>query len=121
MPFTFNGNVPNRHAGGLLIDNLPADCCVEVPCVASASGIEPRPVGALPRSLAGLIQTNVSVQGLTVQAALTGDRAAVHHAAMLDPHTAGELPLDEIAALVDDLLDAHAGWIPWDARAAAAS
>jgi alpha-galactosidase len=117
-PFAFNGNVPNRHAGGLLIDNLPADCCVEVPCVASSAGIEPRPVGALPRALAALVQTNVSVQGLTVQAALTGDRAAVHHAAMLDPHTAGELPLDEIAALVDDLLDAHAGWIPWDARAA---
>ena len=35
-PFRFNGNVPNRTTGGLLIDNLPADCCVEVPCVASA-------------------------------------------------------------------------------------
>jgi alpha-galactosidase len=114
-PFTFNGNVPNRHAGGLLIDNLPADCCVEVPCVASAGGIEPQAVGALPRSLAALMQTNVSVQGLTVQAALTGDRVVAHHAAMLDPHTAGELPLDEIAALVDDLLDAHADRIPWAA------
>ncbi len=118
-PFAFNGNVPNRHAGGLLIDNLPADCCVEVPCVASAGGIEPQAVGALPRSLAALMQTNVSVQGLTVQAALTGDRAAAHHAAMLDPHTAGELPLDEIAALVDDLLDAHADRIPWNRPARA--
>jgi alpha-galactosidase len=71
-PFTFNGNVPNRHAGGLLVDNLPADCCVEVPCVASSAGIEPQPVGALPRSLAALMQTNVSVQGLTVQAAADG-------------------------------------------------
>ena len=112
MPFRFNGNVPNRVRDGLLIDNLPADCCVEVPCVAGAGGIEPEPVGALPRQLAALIQTNVNVQGLTVEAALTGRREPVHQAAMLDPHTAAELPLDEIAALVDELLDAHGDWIP---------
>ena len=111
-PFRFNGNVPNRFGDGLLIDNLPADCCVEVPCVAGAGGIEPQPVGALPRQLAALIQTNVNVQGLTVEAALTGRRAAVHQAAMLDPHTGAELSLDEIAALVDELLDAHGDWIP---------
>jgi alpha-galactosidase len=110
--FTFNGNVPNRWDDGLLIDNLPADCCVEVPCVASARGIEPQAVGALPRQLAALIQTNINVQGLTVEAALTGRREAVHQAAMLDPHTAAELSLDEIHSLVDDLLDAHGDWIP---------
>lgn len=111
-PYTFNGNVPNRFDGGLLIDNLPADCCVEVPCVASTRGIEPQPVGTLPRQLAALMQTNVNVQGLTVEAALTGRRDAVHQAAMLDPHTAAELSLDEIAALVDDLLREHGDWIP---------
>ena len=112
VPFRFNGNVPNRFGDGLLIDNLPADCCVEVPCVAGAGGIEPQPVGALPRQLAALIQTNVNVQGLTVEAALTGRREAVYQAAMLDPHTGAELSLDEIAALVDELLDAHGDWIP---------
>jgi alpha-galactosidase len=111
-PFGFNGNVPNRWADGLLIDNLPADCCVEVPCVAGDRGIEPQPVGTLPRQLAALMQTNVNVQGLTVEAALTGRREAVHQAAMLDPHTAAELSLDEIAALVEDLLDAHRAWLP---------
>jgi alpha-galactosidase len=111
-PFRFNGNVPNVWEDGLLIDNLPADCCVEVPCVASEAGIEPQPVGTLPRQLAALMQTNVSVQGLTVEAALTGRREAVHQAAMLDPHTAAELALDEISSLVDDLLDAHGDWIP---------
>jgi alpha-galactosidase len=110
--FTFNGNVPNRWDDGLLIDNLPADCCVEVPCVASARGIEPQAVGELPRQLAALILTNINVQGLTVEAALTGRREAVHQAAMLDPHTAAELSLDEIHSLVDDLLDAHGDWIP---------
>ena len=110
-PFTFNGNVPNRRDGGLLIDNLPADCCVEVPCIASSAGIEPQPVGPIPRQLAALMQTNINVQGLTVEAALTGRRDAVYQAAMLDPHTGAELSLDEIRSLVDDLLCAHAGWI----------
>jgi alpha-galactosidase len=111
-PFRFNGNVPNAHRGGVLVDDLPADCCVEVPCVASRGGIEPEAVGALPRHLAALMQTNVNVQGLTVDAALTGSRDAARHAAMLDPHTAGELALDEIAELVDALIDAHGDLMP---------
>jgi alpha-galactosidase len=111
-PFAFNGNVPNACDGGRLIDALPEDCCVEVPCVASAHGIEPQRVGALPRQLAALMQTNVNVQGLTVDAALDGDRSAARHAAMLDPHTAGELALDEIAELVDAMIDAHGDLIP---------
>ncbi len=95
-----------------LIDNLPADCCVEVPCIASAGGIEPQAVGALPRQLAAVMQTNINVQGLTVEAALTGRRDAVYQAAMLDPHTGAELSMDEIPSLVDDLLEAHGDWIP---------
>jgi alpha-galactosidase len=99
-PFRFWGNVPNRR----LIDNLPADCIVEVPCTASAAGIEPHRVGTLPRHLAALMQTNINVQGLTVEAALTNTREPAIHAAMLDPHTAAELPLDEIRALMEELL-----------------
>jgi alpha-galactosidase len=110
--FMFNGNVPNRFGDGLLIDNLPADCCVEVPCEAGADGIVPQPVGSLPRQLAALIQTNVNVQGLTVEAALTGRREAIYQAAMLDPHTGAELSMAEIRSLVDDLLEAHGHWIP---------
>jgi alpha-galactosidase len=86
--------------------------------VASERGIEPQPVGLLPRHLAALMQTNVNVQGLTVEAALTGRREPVYHAAMLDPHTAGELPLDEIARLVDALLEAHGDFVPPLAREA---
>jgi alpha-galactosidase len=108
-PFTFNGNVPNS---GRLIDNLPFECCVEVPCVADATGIRPQPVGTLPPQLAALIQTNVNVQELTVEAALTGRRDHVDHAAMLDPHTAAELSLEEIHELVDALLDAHGDLVP---------
>ncbi|MBI5876615.1 MAG: alpha-glucosidase/alpha-galactosidase [Chloroflexi bacterium] len=115
-PRTVYGNVMNRQSGPdgdrLLIDNLPRDCCVEVPCHVGAAGLVPQSVGALPPQLAALMQTNINVQALTVEAALTGKREHVYHAAMLDPHTAAELSLDQIAALVDDLLAAHGDWIP---------
>ena len=106
-PLRFNGNVMNDG----LIDNLPY-CCVEVPCVADADGITPQPVGSLPPQLAALIRTNLNVQELTVEAALTGSRDHVYHAAMLDPHTAGELSLGEIHELVDALLEAHGELVP---------
>ena len=102
------GNVPNKG----IISNLPDDCCVEVPCVVDASGITPMQIGALPPHLAALMQTNINVQSLTVEAALTGKREHVYHAAMFDPHTAAELDLDQIWALVDELLTAHRGMIP---------
>ena len=102
------GNVPNRG----IINNLPDDCCVEVPCVVDSSGIAPTHIGSLPPHLAALMQTNINVQSLTVEAALTGKREHVYHAAMFDPHTAAELDLDQIWALVDELLTAHRGMIP---------
>jgi len=107
-PRVVYGNVQNTG----LIDNLPPGCCVEVPCLVDANGVQPVHVGALPPHLAALMQTNINVQALTVEAALTGKRGHIYHAAMLDPHTAAELDLDQIWSLVDDLLDAHADWLP---------
>lgn len=108
LPRVINGNVPNTH----LIDNLPAGCCVEVPCLVDKNGIQPVRVGALPPHLAALMQTNINVQALTVEAALTGRREAIYHAAMVDPHTAAELDLDQIWNLVDELIAAHGDWLP---------
>jgi alpha-galactosidase len=108
QPRVVYGNVPNRD----LIDNLPAGCCVEVPCLVDSNGLQPTRVGALPPQLAALMQTNVNVQSLTVEAALTGKREHIYHAAMLDPHTAAELDLDQIWSLVDDLIEAHGDWLP---------
>src|SRR5262249_52060882 len=86
QPRVVYGNVANHG----LIDNLPAGCCVEVPCLIEKNGVQPTRVGALPPQLAALMQTNVNVQALTVEAALTGKREHVYHAAMLDSHTAAE-------------------------------
>ncbi|MBU6334805.1 MAG: alpha-glucosidase/alpha-galactosidase [Chloroflexi bacterium] len=107
-PRVVYGNVPNGH----LITNLPADCCVELPVLVDRSGLQPTAIGALPPQLAALMQTNINVQQLTVEAALTGRREHIYHAAMLDPHTAAELSLDQICSLVDDLIAAHGDWLP---------
>ncbi|MCZ7569314.1 MAG: alpha-glucosidase/alpha-galactosidase [Ardenticatenaceae bacterium] len=108
QPRVVYGNVPNHG----LIDNLPDGCIVEVPCLVDKNGVQPTRVGALPVHLAALMQTNINVQALTVEAALTRKREHIYHAAMLDPHTAAELSLDQIWALVDDLIAAHGKWLP---------
>ena len=108
QPRVVYGNIPNRG----VIANLPASSCVEAPCLVDHNGVQPTRVGALPSQLAALMQTNINVQELTVEAALTGKRDHVYQAAMLDPHTAAELDPDQICALVDDLLAAHGAMIP---------
>ena len=108
IPRVIYGNVANNG----LIENLPDGCCVEVPCLVDRNGVQPTHIGKLPPHLAALMQTNINVQGLTVEAALTGKREHIYHAAMLDPHTAAELDLDQIWSLVDDLIDAHGDYLP---------
>lgn len=100
MSRTIYGNVSNRGS----IANLPMDCIVEVPCLVDKNGVQPIQIGALPPQLVALIQTNINVQTLTVEAALTGNREHIYHAAMFDPHTGAELDLDQIWALVDELI-----------------
>lgn len=102
------GNVRNDG----LIDNLPAGCCVEVPCVVDRTGVRPTHVGALPPQLAALNRTFANVCELTVRAALDGKAEHVYHAAMLDPNTAASLTLDEIVAVVDELRTAHRDALP---------
>lgn len=104
-PTVIYGNVPNTG----LITNLPQGCCVEVPCLIDGQGIQPTVIGALPPQLAAICQTNINVQDLTVEAVLTKKREHIYHAAMLDPHTAAVLPLDQIWAMCDELIEAHQG------------
>ncbi len=102
------GNVLNTN----LIPNLPNNSCVEVPCVVQKDDLVPQVVPPLPIHLANLIQTNISVQQLTVEALKTRKKDSIYYAAMLDPHTAGELNLDQIWKMVDELLDAHGSMLP---------
>ncbi len=107
-PYTFGGNVLN--AG--LITNLPQNSCVEVMCVADRSGVTPTHVGELPPQCAALNRTNINVHELTIEAALTRRKDHIYQAALLDPHTAAELTIDEIVALCDELIEAHGDYLP---------
>ncbi len=102
-PYKIGGNVINNG----LIDNLPADACVEVPCLVDGSGITPCHVGKLPVQLAAMNMTNINVQLLTIEAALTKDRNYIYQAAMMDPHTGAELNIADIKAMCDEMIAAH--------------
>jgi alpha-galactosidase len=108
IPIQIGGNVMNDG----LITNLPYNSVVEVPCLVDRNGIQPTIVGDLPEQLAALNRTNINPQILTVEAALTGKKDYIYQAAMLDPHTSAELPIDKIKAMCDDLIDAHGDMIP---------
>ncbi len=101
--YKIGGNVLNTG----LIDNLPADACVEVPCLIDGNGIHPCHVGKLPVQLAAMNMTNINAQLLTINAAVTKKREDIYMAAMLEPHTAAELSIDDIKAMVDELIEAH--------------
>ena len=102
-PYMIGGNVLNTG----LIENLPSDACVEVPCLVDGRGIHPTYVGRLPVQLAAMNMTNINPQLLTIEAAVTGKREHIYHAAMLEPHTAAELSIDDIISMCDDLIEAH--------------
>lgn len=109
QPYKIGGNVLNT---GGLIENLPPEACVEVPCLVDGSGVTPCRVGRLPLQLAAMNQTHINVHLLTIEAAVTRKREHIYHAAMLDPHTAAELSLDDIIHMVDELLEVHGSWLP---------
>ncbi len=101
--YRFGGNVINNG----LIENLPREACVEVPCVVDGAGVHPAYVGELPLQCAAMNMSNISPQLLTIEAAVTGKREHIYHAAMMDPHTAAELSIDDIVAMCDALIEAH--------------
>ncbi|MFC1735635.1 alpha-glucosidase/alpha-galactosidase [Candidatus Hydrogenedentota bacterium] len=107
-PYTFGGSVLNHG----IITNLPQECAVEVQCLVDGNGVQPCYVGELPPQCAAINRTNINVHELAIQAALTGKREHIYHAAMLDPHTSSELTIDEIYKLVDEMIEAHGDMLP---------
>jgi alpha-galactosidase len=107
------GNVENTG----LVTNLPNRCCVEVPILVDETGLRPCYFGDLPPQLAATCAPHTAVQNLTVRAALEGKREHVYHAAMVDRHAPSVLSLDEIGAMVDELIEAHGDALPEGLRA----
>ena len=106
-PHEIGGNIINHGC----IENLPDDACVEVPCLVNGDGIHPCHVGRLPVQLAAMNMTNINVQLMTIEAAVTKKKEAIYQAAMLDPHTAAELSIDDIVAMCDELIEAHGDYM----------
>lgn len=102
-PYKIGGNVLNQG----LIDNLVPDACVEVPCLVDGQGIHPCHVGKLPTQLAGMNMSNINAQLMAVEAAKTQRIEDIYRAVMLEPHTAAELSIDDIKAMVDEMIAAH--------------
>ncbi len=107
-PYKIGGNVINNG----LIENLPDEACVEVPCLVDGSGINPCKVGKLPLQLAAMNSSNIYPQLLTIEAAVTGKKQYIYNAAMMDPHTGAELNIEDIYKMVDELIEAHGDWMP---------
>jgi alpha-galactosidase len=105
---TINANIMNDG----YIDNLPSNSCVEVPCLINNKGYAPEQIGKLPEHLAALMRTNINVQILTAEAAITKKREHIYHAALLDPLTAANLTIDEIYSMTDKLIEAHGNYLP---------
>ena len=107
-PRVIYGNVPNTG----LITNLPDGCCVEVPCLVDANGVQPTHVGDLPAPCAGINLASVGYQHTVVEAYRQRSRDLLYAAVSLDRLTGSLLSLDEIRRMCDEMIDAQRPWLP---------
>jgi alpha-galactosidase len=107
-PFRFMGNVRNDG----YITNLPDGACVEVITFADDTGLHPTKLGNLPPQCAALCMTNINVQILCAEAALTGDPEHLVHAMALDPLNGAVLTLNEIREMTAEMLEELCPYLP---------
>lgn len=108
VAYKIGGNVINNG----MITNLPKEACVEVACLVNSNGVQPCYQGPLPVQLAAMNMTNINVQLLTIEAAVTLKKDHIYQAVMLDPHASSELSIDEIVAMCDEMIEVHGNWMP---------
>ncbi|MEZ4664769.1 MAG: alpha-glucosidase [Caldilineaceae bacterium] len=100
-------NIPNDG----FIDNLPRDLVVEVPAVVDGQGVRGVKLGALPKGIAGLLNMQVAVQDLTVEAVLTRSRAVALQALLVDPVVNRVRPAAQLLNTMLDLQQAYLGYL----------
>jgi alpha-galactosidase len=98
-PVVIHGNVLNNG----LVDNLPAQGCVEVPVLVDGIGLRPVRFGALPPQLAALDAAHMYVHELMVEAVLGRDKGTALQALMLDPLAAAVCSPREIQAMFEEM------------------
>ncbi len=91
------------------ISNLPADAIVEIPATVNSSGIFGQHVGPLPKGLAAMLQREVAIQELVVEAGVHGDRNAALQALLLDPTVHSYAQAEH---MLDELLTVHRKYLP---------
>jgi len=107
--FRFNGNVLNT---GGMVSNLPRECCVEIPVLASRNMLQPMNVGALPAQVVPLTALSAQIETMAVEAALTGNPRLVYQAIANDPLSAACLSLAEIRNMVNAMLAKNKAHLP---------
>ncbi len=91
--------------------DLPADAVVESICTVDGDGMRGRDSAMAPAVLAEQLRRVVVAQELTVEAAVSGDRATARAAMHADP-LAGRIDFESLERMTDELLDATAAWLP---------
>jgi alpha-galactosidase len=100
-------NIPN--AGQC--PDLPADVVVESICTTDASGVRGNGETRAPAVMGEWLRRISSSQEATVEAGLTGNRAKVVEAMLLDP-LAGRIDFDRMEQMADEMLAATSRWLP---------
>jgi len=106
-------NVVNRGC----ITNLPPDCIVEVPGYVDGNGMSIPIVGDLPLGCAAVCNNSVTVQRMSMEAAVHGDDTLLRQAMMMDPLTGAVCNPPEIWQMADEMLVELEPWLPQYANA----
>jgi alpha-galactosidase len=102
---TYFVNIPNRGT----ISNLPDDAVLELAARVGKGGCQPLPFGAFSRALLGLTMPVLQGHELAVEAAVSGSRAALLQAFLVDPLIAS---IEDAQNLIAELLDVERDALP---------
>lgn len=94
------------------ITNLPDDCVVEIPGYVDRTGLHTPVVGPLPLACAATCNASISVQRMSVEAAITGDANLLKLAMLHDPLVGAVCNPEEVWQMTDEMLVAQAQWLP---------
>jgi alpha-galactosidase/6-phospho-beta-glucosidase family protein len=103
----FQLNVMNRGA----IPNVLPESVVELFTVVDGFGYHPAYFGPLPTAIAGVCNIAATVQDLTVESAMKGDRTLALQALLMDPLTYS-MEIDSASKMLDEMLMAQKVWLP---------
>lgn len=93
------------------VANLPLGAAVETLATFEQNQLSPHASGALPHSILALVHKHCINQELTVEGAITGNRAPILQAMIADPlNINGDFR--EIPAMLDELMEANRQWLP---------